>query len=259
MDRHEMKILIVDDERRARGRLGKLLGSVPDVEVVAEAENGLEAIELIEAKGPDLVLLDVQMPGLSGFEVVGALPSGRAPLIIFVTAYDQYAIKAFEISAVDYLLKPVSSERLEIALMKARALMKALQAGSVAIEQLERLASALEKTAAAGAIRRVVGRKARKIVVIPIERVEAFVAEDELVFAVTADGRALVNQTLKELEEKLDPEQFARVHKGAIASLSHIVEIEPMFKGGAVANLKCGLGINISRRYAVVLKEKLGW
>jgi two-component system LytT family response regulator len=255
----EMKTLVVDDERRARRRIIKLLGAVPDVEVVAEAENGLEAIEMIEAKSPDLVLLDVQMPGLSGFEVVAALPAGRTPLVVFVTAYDHYAIKAFEISAVDYLLKPVSEERLDSALAKVRDILKTKEPTSAALQQIQRLAAALEKTTSPGAIRRVVGRRARKIVVIPIERIEAFVAEDELVFALTAEGKMLVNYTLKDLEEKLDPEQFARIHKGAIVGLSHIVEIEPMFKGGAVAKLKCGVGVDISRRYAVVLKEKLAW
>ncbi|HKV38372.1 MAG TPA: response regulator [Blastocatellia bacterium] len=254
-----MKIVIVDDERRARARLIKLLGAVPDVEIAGEAENGLEAIEVIETRRPDLVLLDVQMPGLSGFETVAALPVGAIPLVIFVTAYDQYAIKAFEISAVDYLLKPVSPERLDDALEKARDIIRTREPAAAALQQIQRLASALEKTSAPGPIRRVVGRRGRKIVVIPIEKVEAFIAEDELVFAITTEGKTLVNLTLKDLEEKLDTEQFARVHKRAIASLSHIVDIEPMFKGGAVANLKCGVGVDISRRYTVVLKEKLGW
>lgn len=254
-----MKVLVVDDERRARRRIISLLGSISGLEVVAEAENGLQAIEMIESKSPDLVLLDVQMPGLSGFEVVAALAREQAPLVIFVTAYDQYAIKAFEVSAVDYLLKPVAPERLESAISKARDIVATRESGAVALQQIQRLASALEKTAAPASIKRVVGRKARKIVVIPIERIEAFIAEDELVVAITAEGKLLVNHTLKELEEKLDPDQFSRVHKGAIVGLSHIVEIEPMFKGGAIANLKCGVGVDISRRYAVMLKEKLGW
>ena len=253
------RILIVDDERASRRRLAKLLAGMTDVEVIGEAENGIAAVEMIEREKPDVVLLDVQMPGLDGFEVIGELRGPYVPLIIFVTAYDQYALKAFELSAVDYLLKPVAVERLEKALAKARQLNTVPATAELALEQIHSLAAALGKSSPAY-LQRVVGRRSNKLQIIPAETIQAFVTDRELVFAITAaKGRLLVNHTLRELEARLDPEHFVRVHKGTIVNLARVVEIEPMFKGGAVARLQCGLRIDISRRYAVPLRKKMRW
>ncbi len=252
------RVLIVDDERASRRRLTKLLAGMPDVEVIGEAENGIVAVEMIERENPDVVLLDVQMPGLDGFEVVSELRGPRVPLIIFVTAYDQYALKAFELSAVDYLLKPVEAVRLEKALAKARQLNALPSTADLAIEQIHSLAAALGKDRPAY-LQRVVGRLSNKLQIIPADTIQAFITDRELVFAITGEGRLLVNHTLKELEARLDPENFVRVHKGTIVNLARVVEIEPMFKGGAVARLQCGSHVDISRRYAVSLREKMRW
>ncbi|MDQ6705012.1 MAG: response regulator, partial [Acidobacteriota bacterium] len=239
-----MKVLIVDDERRARERMARLLGALPDIEVIGEAADGLAALESIATLHPDAVFLDVQMPGLSGFEVISQLPAARRPSIVFVTAYDQFALQAFEVSAVDYLMKPVEEERL------ARAVAKLQNAGSPheldRLDHLDRLVAALEK---GHSIQRVVGKKLRQLHVLAIETVEAFVADEELVFAITADGRFLVEKTLRELEAALDPERFARVHKQAIVNLGKIAVLEPIVKGGATARLQSGEIIAISRRY----------
>ena len=252
------RVLIVDDERASRRRLAKLLTGMADVEIIGEAENGIAAVEMIEREKPDVVLLDVQMPGLDGFEVVSELRGPYMPLIIFVTAYDQYALKAFELSAVDYLLKPVAVERLEKALAKARQLNTIPAAAELALEQIHNLAAALGKDRPAY-LQRVVGRRSNKLQIIPVGTIQAFVTDSELVFAINAEGRLLVNHTLKELEARLDPEHFVRVHKGTIVNLARVVEIEPMFKGGAVAKLQCGSRIDISRRYGVSLRKKMRW
>jgi two-component system LytT family response regulator len=242
-----MKVLIVDDERRARDRLVRILAAFPDVEVAGEAGDGIAALETIGTARPDVVFLDVQMPGLSGFDVLAELPAGR-PLVVFVTAYDKYALQAFEVSAVDYLLKPVEEERLARAVAKLR--------DQAARDGIDRLQATLQKSQT---LQRIVGKRLQKLHVLAVDTIDAFVAEDELVFAVNASGRFLVDRTLRDLESRLDPERFARVHKRAIVNLAKIKEIEPIVKAGASARLESGQTIEISRRYAHELRQKLGW
>jgi two-component system LytT family response regulator len=179
-------------------------------------------------------------------------------MVIFATSYDHYALQAFEVSAVDYLLKPVEQERLEKAVAKARQSMEARQGSKHALANLERLAAALSQAPRAY-LERVVGRRGTRLHVLPLRQVHGFVAEDELVFALIGDGRMLVNYTLRDLEAKLDPEKFARVHKQTIVNLASIAEIEPLASGGAMARLQSGGSIEISRRYRGGLQEKLGW
>ncbi len=252
-----MRVLIVDDERPARNRLRRLLENSGNVEIAGEANTGLAALEMIEREKPDIVFLDVQMPPPNGFEVVRELRTPNVPLVIFATSYDQYALRAFEVSAVDYLLKPVEADRLDKALEKARTLLAARQGPRTTLENLEKLASALAQPRTF--LERVVGRRGTRLHVLPLRQVHGFVAEDELVFALIGDGRMLVNYTLRDLEAKLDPEKFARVHKQTIVNLSSIAEIEPLASGGAMARLQSGASIEISRRYRSTLQEKLGW
>ncbi|MBZ5551603.1 MAG: response regulator [Acidobacteriia bacterium] len=252
-----MRLLLVDDERRARNRLRQLVAGLPGVEIMGEAGDGITALEIIARGKPDVVLLDVQMPGLNGIEMVGELRGPHVPLIIFVTAYDRYALQAFEVSAVDYLLKPVSTDRLQTALSKAGDHLQARALPAFALEQMTRLMTTLESSRRLS-VERVVGRRGAKLQVIPVESVQAFVADNELVFALTENDRVPVNHTLRELEGRLDPGHFVRVHKQTIVNLLQIVEVEPMFKGGAVARLRSGRRIDISRRYAAGLREKLG-
>jgi DNA-binding LytR/AlgR family response regulator len=251
-----MRILIVDDELPARRRLRRLVEEIAaGDEIAGEAANGIEALEAIPALRPDLVLLDIQMPELGGLDMVRELHSPDAPAIVFVTSYDQYALEAFEVSAVDYLLKPVARERLEKALAKAR---QQRQQGAVTADAIARLSAALAARPNPP-LERIVGHRGAKVVLIPIESIHAFVADDELVFAVTGAGRVLVNHTLRDLETRLDANRFARVHKQTIINLNHVLELEPITRGGASARLGCGVVVEISRRYAVGLREKLGW
>jgi two-component system LytT family response regulator len=235
-----MRVLIVDDERRARERLAQMLASQSGIEIAGQAEDGLAALESIAALKPDAVFLDVQMPGLTGFEVVAALPSAQRPSIVFVTAYDQYALKAFEVSAVDYLMKPVEEDRLANAIKKLR-------------ERTHR--DAVEKVI----IERIVGKRLQQYHVLPVETVEAFISDNELVFAITAAGRFLVERTLRDLEEILPANRFARVHKQAIVNLEKLAVLDPIAKGGITARLRSGESIEISRRYAQDLRQRLGW
>ena len=243
-----MKILVVDDERRARERLSRLLGAYSDIELAGEAEDGIAALEAIHSLRPDAVFLDVQMPGLDGFEVLAELAKTQLPLIVFVTAYDQYALQAFEVNAVDYLMKPVEEDRLTRAISRLRE--RASRDGIV------RLMEALQKPQP---VQRLVGKRLQKMHVLPVANIEAFVAEGELVFALTSEGRFLLEKTLRELEDRLDSEQFARVHKGAIINLQRLAVLEPILKGGATARLQSGQIIEISRRYAQPLRQRLGW
>jgi two-component system LytT family response regulator len=243
-----MRVLIIDDERLARERLARLLRAWPDIEVAGEAADGIAALDVITGVRPDAVFLDVQMPGLNGFEVLAELPAAERPMVVFVTAYDQYAVQAFEVNAVDYVMKPVDEERLGRCISKLR--------DHSAREGIERLLAATRKSQT---IRRVVGKKLQRLHVLPADSIEAFLAEDELVFAVTAGGRFLVNRTLRDLEAGLDPERFSRVHKGAIVNLEKLTVLEPASSGGATARLECGEVVEISRRYAQALREKLGW
>lgn len=243
-----MRVLVVDDERRARERLTRLLRVLPEIEVVGHADNGVAALDAVSALRPDAMFLDVQMPGLTGFDVVSELPAAQRPWIVFVTAYDRYAVQAFETSAVDYLVKPVTDERLRRAVANLH--------DRTAQASVARLVATLQK---GSALRRIAGRHLHTWHVLPVEAIEAFVADQELVFAITETGRFLVNTTLRQLEERLDTERFARVHKRAIVNLEKLAVVEPIPRGGATARLRGGQAIEISRRYAPALRQKLGW
>jgi two-component system LytT family response regulator len=241
-----VRLVVVDDEAAARARLTRLLTAIPGVQIAAEAADGLSALRLITTHRPDAVFLDVQMPGLSGFEVVTALPTNVRPSIVFVTAFDTYALRAFEVSAVDYLVKPVTAERVKDTV--ARLL------GREGGDTVARLGMLDQRTP----LQRIVGKHLQQWHVLPIETVEAFVAEHELVFALTIHGRFLVNRTLRELEDRLDPDRFVRVHKQAIVQVTGLVVSQDP-EGRATAVLPSGLPVAISRRHLATLRQRLDW
>jgi len=215
-------VLVVDDEELARVRLKGFLDGIEGVRCVGQAENGLEAVEKVRELAPDVLVLDIQMPGLDGFGVVEALED--APLVIFATAYDEYAIRAFEVNSIDYLLKPVSKERLGEAIERARTL---LASGTDLEEQTSRIAELVR----ARSLERLTVQKGKKIVLLDYDDVIWIEAADELVFAHTSDDRYLVNTTMAELERRLDPAVFFRIHRSTIVNLNHVVEIVPWFSG----------------------------
>ena len=253
-----MRILIADDEVNARRYLAELLANNPEVEICGEADDGLSTLEKIELLNPDVVLLDIQMPGLDGFEVIRELSGPKVPLIIFVTGYNKYAIKAFDVSAVDYLLKPVIEDRLNKALEKARLILlrELLFPNMEAIQQIRRLTQALDVQNLY--VRRVVGQRKSKSHILQVSEIQAFLCTDEQVYAVTADQeRSLLNHTLKDLEARLNPNRFMRVHRQAIVNVDCVAEIDQAPCGDGSAKLKCGLTVELSRRYVALLKEKL--
>jgi DNA-binding LytR/AlgR family response regulator len=247
-----MRILIVDDEAPARERLKRYLAHVEGVEVIGEAKDGIEALEIIEAQSPELVLLDVQMPGLDGFGVVEALDD--PPAIIFVTAYDQYAIRAFEVHALDYLLKPYSRDRLAKAFQRAR---KTLDEGDDLRAQLRPL---LEGLAAEGRyLTRLAVRDRDCIRVLDADEVDWIGIEGEQVTVHLGDQAYPIRRTLTELEARLDPGRFFRAHRSAIVNLDRVQEIIPWFKGSHILRLTTGAEVDLSRTQARALRKLLGW
>lgn len=247
-----MRTLIVDDEAPARERLKRYLAALEGVEVIGEARDGEHAVQMIEAQSPELVLLDIQMPGLDGFGVVDALVD--PPPIIFVTAYDQYAIRAFEVHALDYLLKPFSRERLAKAIHRAQ---EALAEGQDVNAQLRPL---LEGLAAEGRyLTRLAVRDRASIRVLDAGEVDWIGLKDELVMVHVGDQAYPIRRTLTELEARLDPKRFFRAHRSAIVNLDRVQEIIPWFKGGYILRLATGTEVDLSRAQARALRKMLGW
>lgn len=216
-----IRVLIVDDEELARARIKGLLEAFDDIECVGEAENGLRAVERIRDLKPDLVFLDIQMPGMDGFEVLAALDD--VPLVIFATAYDEYALKAFEVNSIDYLLKPIEKERLASAVERARELLSGDDLG----REIERIAGLVK----ARGVDRIPVQKGKKIILVDHADIVWIEASEGLVFVHTRDQRLLANTTMAELEARLDPATFFRTHRSSIVNLNHVVEIVPWFGG----------------------------
>lgn len=242
-----MRVIIVDDEQLARAVLREYLGAHADVDIVGECANGFEAVKTIAELQPDLVFLDIQMPKLNGFEVLEL--AGRATRTIFVTAFEQYAIKAFEVHAIDYLLKPLSQQRLDEALAHARA----RPAPAPAIDAL--LQDAARRN---GPLERVLIRDGAKVHVIAAADIDYIEAQDDYV-QISAGGKAwLKNQRLAELETQLDGGCFVRVHRSYIVNLERISRIEPAGKDSHAAVLQDGRRIPVSRSGHQKLRALLG-
>lgn len=223
-----MRSIIVDDEQSARSRLARLLGAHPDVQLIGEARDGIEAVEKIEKLHPDLVFLDIEMPGLGGFEVLESLtPNIPLPLVIFVTGYDQYALAAFEANALAYLLKPVRPERLAHAVEHARKL--TLASGGREREQRQVLRVARESPQP---LRQIVCRKRDRLLLVAPEQIFWFRVEDGIVKARTEIETFSVNHQLSELEARLPHERFFRARREVLINLDRIKEIRPYFKSG---------------------------
>lgn len=251
-----LRLVLVDDEPLARARTRRMLGELGGAEVVGEAGSVPEAERVIAAARPDVVLLDVQMPGADGFALLARLDP--RPAVIFVTAFDQYAVKAFEENAVDYLLKPFRAERLAAALARAR---RDLAQPAELSRRLEELLAAVGPGARAGAwLDRFTVRLGTRQLIVKAEDVLWFGAEDKLVFAATEKDRHYVNFTLDELERRLDPARFVRVHRGAIANLDRAVALRPGFAGTWRLQLNdaARTEVPVSRARARVLKSRLG-
>jgi len=248
-----IRTLVVDDEPLARDRVKSFLKRIPDVHLVGEAGDGTSAIELIETQQPDLVVLDVQMPGVDGFGVLRGLKD--PPHVIFATAYDEYAIKAFEVEALDYLLKPFSQARLADAVSRVRQKIADGRARSDA-EAINRAAEPRKVYAS-----QIPVHTARKILVVPVKDILWFAVESRLVYA-HVEGRSLMtNFTLRELEERLDPQVFFRAHKSRLVNLEQVKEIARWFGGRYRLVMRDAQSsqVELSRVQARELRARLGW
>ena len=255
-----LRIVVVDDEQLARDELCFLLGDVPGVEVVGHAGDGIEALEVIEAQGPDVVMLDVQMPGLTGFEVARrVLRAGIEAQFVFVTAFDRHAIEAFEVNAVDYLLKPVESSRLATALERVRRRLHADRAaakGSAA--DLDRLLHLLGERQ--GRREQLAVKVGDRFLLIQADEVVHASVEDDVITVVTTSLSGTCNyRTLDELQARLDPSVFWRVHRSHLVNINRIKEIVPWFSRNYILKMKDARGseIPVSRSQTKRLREYL--
>ena len=255
MELGAMRTLIVDDEPIARRVLREGLDGLADVEVVGEADNGRSALEQIEKLRPELVFLDLQMPVMSGFEVVRNLAGKNMPIIVIVTAFDQHAVQAFEAGAVDYLLKPVQDARLHKAVERARSLRhQPLQIANHAAK----IAAAAEPSRPNPG-RKIVARNGADYVILDTDEVLAFQAERELVWIVTAKQRLLATQPLYSIEERLPANHFQRVHRNALVNVSHIRKLSALSSQRWLITLSNALQIVVSKRQAHTVRQILRW
>ena len=250
--------MIADDERPARSFLAAMLRNFDDVEIVGEASNGSEAVEIIKREKPDLALLDLQMPELDGLGVVRLLRKGTIPLIAFVTAYDEYAVRAFEVNAVDYLLKPVESARLRQTLNRAHERLERADLRSEAVSHLRAAAADYEAAARPGYLERIPVRERNEIILLAVEHIASVVADGELLHITTrTNERYSINYRLKELESRLDPAKFARLSRGALVNIEMISRVSPMPGGTFVITLTNNQKLQASRLQSRVLRDSL--
>ena len=250
-----MKTILVDDEPIARKVLREQLEFVPDVEIVGEAEDGRQAIEQINSIKPDLVFLDLQMPGMGGFEVVDEMDGPALPCIVIVTAYDQHALQAFEAGAIDYLLKPVAEDRLVRCLDRVRRLRKSDAAVAESIVRIQDLALAdlIAKP------RKIVGRIGEEYFLLASNEVLAFQAERELVWIITRKQRYLAAQSLNVIEQKLSGQNFARIHRNTLVNLDHVTKMSPLSSQRWLLTLSNQQEFTVSKRQARAVQERLSW
>jgi two-component system, LytTR family, response regulator len=246
--KRKIGVLIVDDEELARQLLRELLRSHPEMEILAECANGFEAVKAIAERKPDLILLDVQMPKLTGFDVL-ELIEDESMAVIFVTAYDQYAMKAFEVHAVDYLLKPVGQERFEAAVARAK-------------ERIgEKRPPAIQLAAAARPpqqfLERIVVKDGTRVTLIPVAKLDYVEAQDDYIALATHGAKHLKQQTIASIEAGLDPARFVRIHRSYIVNFERVVRIEPYGKNSRLAILADGTRLPVSRTGYARLKSLL--
>jgi two-component system LytT family response regulator len=246
----KIKVLIIDDEQLARELLKAFLSGDSRLEIVGECGNGFEGFLAIHELKPDLVFLDIQMPKVSGFELLELL--SEPPMIIFSTAFDHYAIRAFEANAVDYLLKPYPLERVQNAIEKA---IKRIQAGIGNREELENLTQAHEEDS--GLITRIIVKSGTKIKIIPIDTIEYLESEDDFVMIYCKDGHFLKQKTMKYFENHLDPKKFIRIHRSCMVNTAQIAEIQQYGKESWILLTKQGAKLKISKSGYLTLKQFL--
>lgn len=256
-----LRVLIADDERPARSFLAAMLRTFPEVDLVAEAGSGTEAVELICHHRPDLALLDLQMPELDGLAVAALLDKDCRPLIAFVTAYDEYAVKAFELNAIDYLLKPVERERLAATIVRTEARLERGWERDPREWEADRLAATvdvLDSTRRPACLARIPIRRQEEIILLPVAQLSAIESEGDILVLTTADRqRYYLTCRLKELEARLDPAAFLRLNRGTIVKIDQITSLSPLPGGTYQVKMNHGQEFQVSRQQARMLREQL--
>lgn len=251
-----LRVLIADDERPARRFLANLLAELPDVELVGEASNGQEAVTLIEQQRPDLALLDLHMPELGGLDAARMISHGATPAIAFVTAFDEFAVQAFELNAVDYLLKPVEKARLAATIDRARSRLRAGAAERA--RAVTAAATAYDNATRRAFLERIPVRRRDETLILPVRQVTSIVADGELLVLTTTSGeRYTITHRLHALEAKLDPRRFVRFGRGTLAAVDQIQRVSPMPGGTYQVTMANGQQLPVSRLQAKVLRETL--
>ncbi len=240
----KIRTLIVDDEELGRKRIRKLLSLESEFEIVGESRDGREAIRAVEKLAPDLVFLDVQMPELGGFDVVAQIAPGKMPVIVFVTAYDQFALKAFEAQALDYLLKPFDDERFAQSLQRARTYLNGNGVGDME-KRLARLVNGLPGQSKH--LTRVAVKSAGRVLFLKAAEIDWIEAAGNYVNLHVGKESYLLRGRMSELEKQFDPEQFFRIHRSTIVNLDRVKELRPLFKGEGIVVLKDGQQLSASR------------
>ena len=251
----KLRTVIVDDEPLARERLASLLSAEQDIEVVAQCRDGEEAVTAIDQHSPDLVFLDVQMPGLNGFEVIDAVGGEKMPLVIFVTAYDQHALRAFQVRALDYLLKPFDRERFKEALQRARAHIQRDETGDLG-RRLLALVKDLRRDQPK--TDRLVVKSGGRLFFLRTDEIDWVEASGNYVRLHVGATSHLLRETMNAIEGRLDPEKFFRIHRSRIVNMERIQEMQPWLNGEYAVLLRTGTRLTLSRGYREKLQERLG-
>jgi len=250
-----IRTIIVDDEPLARERIRTLLGQEEDFEILAECENGNEAIDAIGRFAPDLVFLDVQMPAVDGFDVLAALDQERLPSVVFVTAYDQYAVKAFEVHALDYLLKPFDAGRFSTALDRARQRVEQVRAGRARSELVGLIN---EMKTARRAQEKLLVKTEGKVIFVPTDQIVWIEAAGNYVRIHTRDDLYLMRETMSGMERRLPLDRFVRIHRSTMVNFDDIKELLPTFNNEFMVVLTQGEKLKLSRKYRPDLERRLG-
>jgi two-component system LytT family response regulator len=254
----KLRVVIADDERPARMFLAAQLRALGDVTILAQAANGAEAIQLIEQHRPELAVLDLQMPEVDGLGVVRLLRRRFLPLVVFVTAHDEYAVKAFELNAVDYLTKPVTEARLREALRRVRDRLERQDLRDAAAAHLRKAVDTYDEIAPATRLDRIPVRRKDDIVLVPVAQIASIVAEGELLHLTTSrQERHTIAYRLKDLEARLDPAKFIRLGRGVLANVDAIVRVTPLPGGMYSVKLLNGQELDVSRIQSRLLRGRL--
>jgi two-component system LytT family response regulator len=256
----QIRTLIVDDEPAAREAIATLLGQDPDVVVVGECADGHAAIAAIQQETPDLVFLDIQMPELSGFDVLRAVSAAPLPFVVFVTAYDEHALRAFDVHALDYLLKPYTDERFRAALGHAKKEVRRGRLDAASRQLMALLEHVGLPDAASGPshAQRLVIKTEGRVTIVNVADIDWIEADGDYVKIHAGRAWHQLRETMKRIEDQLDPRRFVRIHRSTIVNIERIKELQPLFRGEYVAMLEGGAKLKVSRGYKPHLEAALG-